>query len=73
MLLSFGAFPGRHGGNVNAIEDCLEDRLGSLWKETLDRPPSIVNVARCETFVRLGSAALMKDNITTRLLEINCK
>ena len=55
ILLSEGLSPVLAGGNVKAMEDCSEDKFGSLWKETLERPFSIVKVVRCETLVRLGS------------------
>jgi hypothetical protein len=48
---------------VKEMEACVEERLGSLWKETLERPFSMVNVVRCETFVRMGSGARRNENM----------
>lgn len=62
-MLSFGFGPGKQGGSMKAIEEFCEESVGSLWKETLERPSSIVKVERWETLVRTGSAALRKDNI----------
>jgi len=65
MLLSFGFGPGLHGGKVKAMLVLLEVMSGSLRKETLERPFSVLRVVRCENFVRLGSADLRKENIAT--------
>jgi hypothetical protein len=40
-----------------------EEGLVSVWKETLERPFSIVRVVIWETLVRTGPAGLRKDNI----------
>ena len=63
ILLSFGFGPGRHGGSVNAIDVLLDERSGSLLKDTLDRPFSVLKVVRWETFVRGLSLALRNDNM----------
>jgi hypothetical protein len=61
--LSAGLRPGRHGGSVNPIDVFGLVRLGSLLKETLDRPPSMENVERCDIFVRIFGGDLKIDDI----------
>jgi len=61
--LSFGFGPGRQGGSVNPIDVFLLVKLGSVLKETLERPPSMSKVVRWEIFVRTLGGDLRKENI----------